>query len=438
MSRFILALFLLSAVSAQAQQVDVLGARVWPAPDQSRVVIDAAAAISHTIFSLDNPPRVVIDIPDARLTGKLPIVESRDRLLAGMRSGIRAGDDLRIVLDLKQAARIKSFLLRPNNRYGYRLVVDLSASGAGGGRAGPMSPHRRHGDRTSKKLRDVVVAIDPGHGGDDPGTTGPDGTHEKEITLAIARKLAHLMRREPGMRPFLTRDGDYYRSLRRRIALARKHKADLFISIHADSCDDPRVSGATVYTLSLRGASSEAARVLADKENSADLIGGIDFRDSNDELASVLLDMTQSATMEHSVLAARKVIASLDHLGDVHKTQIQKAGFVVLKAPDIPSMLIETAYLSNRADERRLRSPTFQKKIAEAILRGVKGYFDSFPPPGTILAARESHRRHVIIRGETLAAIAKEYDVTLDSLRSANDIEGDDIQAGQVLTIPGT
>jgi len=438
MSRFILALFLLSAVSAQAQQVDVRGARVWPAPDKTRVVIDAAAAISHTIFSLDNPPRVVIDIPDARLTGKLPIVESRDLLLAGMRSGIRAGDDLRIVLDLKRAVRVKSFLLRPNNRYGYRLVVDLSPSGSDGGRAGPASSPRRHGDRPSKRLRDVVVAIDPGHGGDDPGTTGPDGTREKNITLAIARKLGHLMRREPGMRPFLTRDGDYYVSLRRRIALARKHKADLFISIHADSCDDPRVSGATVYTLSLRGASSEAARVLADKENSADLIGGIDLSDSNDELASVLLDMTQSATMEHSVLAARKVIASLDHLGDVHKTQIQKAGFVVLKAPDIPSMLIETAYLSNRADERRLRSPTFQEKIAEAILRGVKSYFDSFPPPGTILAMRESHRRHVIIRGETLAAIAKEYDVTLDSLRSANGIDGDDIQAGQVLTIPGS
>jgi len=380
----------------------------------------------------------VIDIPDARLTGKLPIAEARDRLLAGMRSGIRAGDDLRIVLDLKRAARVKSFLLRPNNRYGYRLVVDLSPSGSDRDGAGPARSARRHDHRPSKKLRDVVVAIDPGHGGDDPGTTGPDGTREKNITLAIARKLAQLMRREPGMRPFLTRDGDYYVGLRERIALARKHKADLFISIHADACDDPGVSGATVYTLSLRGASSEAARVLADKENSADLIGGIDLSDSKDDLANVLLDMTQSATMERSVVAARKVLASLDHLGDMHKTRIQKAGFVVLKAPDIPSMLIETAYLSNRADERRLRSPTYQQKIAGAILRGVNKYFESFPPPGTILAAEESRRRHVIIRGETLAAIAKEYDVSLDSLRSVNGIDGDDIQAGQVLTIPGS
>lgn len=438
MSRFILALFLLSAVSAQAQQVDVRGARVWAAPDHIRVVIDAAAAISHTIFTLDNPPRVVIDIPNARLSGKLPIVESSDRLLSGIRSGIRAGDDLRVVLDLKEAARVKSFLLRPNDRYGYRLVVDLSPSGAGGGRAGPAGSPHRVADRSSKKLRAATVAIDAGHGGEDPGTTGPDGTQEKQITLAIARKLAHLMKREPGMRPFLTRDGDYYVGLRERIVLARKHRADLFISIHADSCDDPRVNGATVYTLSLRGASSEAAKLLADKENSADLIGGIDLTDGKDELASVLLDMTQSATMEHSVLAARKMLASLEHLGDMHKTRIQKAGFVVLKAPDIPSMLIETAYLSNRADERRLRSRAYQKTIAEAILHGVKSYFESFPPPGTILAAREAHRRHVINRGETLAAIAKEYDVSLDSLRSANGIQGDAIQAGQVLTIPGS
>jgi N-acetylmuramoyl-L-alanine amidase len=438
MSRFILALFLLSAVSAQAQQVDVRGARVWPGPDQTRLVIDTAASVSHNIFSLDNPPRVVIDIPDARLAGKLPTVQSADRLLAGMRSGIRAGDDLRIVLDLKQPARVKSFLMRPNNRYGYRLVVDLSASGASSARAGPTSSRRHRGDRPSNKLRDVVVAIDPGHGGDDPGTTGPDGTHEKTITLAIARELADLMRREPGMHPVLTRTGDYYVSLRHRIALARKHKADLFVSIHADSCDDPRVSGATVYTLSLRGASSEAARVLADKENSADLIGGIDLSDDDNDLASVLLDMTQSATMEHSVLAAQKVVASLDRLGEVHKAQIQKAGFVVLKAPDIPSMLIETAYLSNAGDERRLRSSAYQEKIAKAILRGVKRYFESYPPRGTILAAREAHRRHVINRGETLAAIAREYDVSLDSLRSANGIQGDDIQIGQVLTIPGS
>jgi N-acetylmuramoyl-L-alanine amidase len=434
MGRFILTLLLLSAIPVHAQQVEVLGARVWPAPDQTRVVIDTAAAVSHKIFPLDNPHRLVIDIPDARLTGKLPIVEPKDPLLAGIRSGIRAGDDLRIVLDLKQTVRVKSFLLRPNQRYGHRLVLDLSPSHvrpvASASRTAVGSPR--------KKLRDVVVAIDAGHGGEDPGAIGASGTKEKDITLAIARKLARLVKRERGMRPVLIRDGDYYVSLRRRIAVARKHKADIFVSIHADAFNDPRVNGSSVYTLSYRGASSEAAKWLADKENSADLIGGIDLDESDGELVTVLLDMTQNATMEHSALAAQKVLDNLKRLGDVHKSRVQKAGFVVLKAPDIPSMLIETAYISNPEEEKRLRDSGYQTHLAQALLGGIKDYLQSFPPPGTILAAREAPRRHVINRGDTLGEIAKLYDVSLTTLRSANGIDGDIIQAGQVLTIPGS
>jgi N-acetylmuramoyl-L-alanine amidase len=439
MSRLILALVLLSVITPlQAQQVEVLGARVWPAPDQTRVVIDTAAVVSHKIFSLDNPHRLVIDIPDARLTGKLPIVESGDPVLAGMRSGIRAGDDLRLVLDLKQAVRVKSFLLRPNERYGHRLVVDLSPSGGDTGAAAlRTAPHRSVGS-SRKMLREIVVAIDAGHGGDDPGAIGANGAQEKDITLAIARKLARLVKRERGMRPVLIRDGDYYVSLRRRIAIARKNQADVFVSIHADAFNDPRVSGSSVYTLSYRGASSEAAKWLADKENSADLIGGIDLSESDDELATVLLDMTQNATMEHSTLAAQKVLDNLKRLGDVHKSRVQKAGFVVLKAPDIPSMLVETAYISNPDEEKRLRDRGYQAHLAEAILGGIKDYLERFPPPGTMLAAKEASRRHVINRGDTLGEIAKLYDVSLASLRSANQINGDVIQEGQVLTIPGS
>jgi N-acetylmuramoyl-L-alanine amidase len=292
-----------------------------------------------------------------------------------------------------------------------------------------------------KRLRDVIVAIDAGHGGEDPGAIGANGTREKQVTLQIARTLARLVEKEPGMRPVLVRDGDYYIRLRKRIAIARKHKADLFVSIHADAFRDKRVSGSSVYTLSHRGASSEAAKWLADKENSADLIGGIDLSENDNLLATVLLDMTQNATLEHSNAAASKVLANLKKVGAVHNRSVQKAGFVVLKSPDIPSMLVETAFISNPKEEKRLRNADHQAKLARAVLGGVKSYFASYPPPGSKLAGDESGdgvkgRRYVINSGDTLGEIARKYDVSLTSLRSANRIDGDQIRVGQVLTIP--
>ncbi len=282
--RTIIATFLiLVSSSLSAQQVDVRSARIWTAPDHTKLVVDTAAAVTHKVFSLDNPDRLVVDIPDARLTAKLPVVEADDPLLSGVRSGIRAGDDLRLVLDLKQPVRAKSFMLEPNDQSGHRLVVDLTPKGSAAEAATGKGEHLSV--RTApKKAREVVVAIDAGHGGEDPGAIGAAGTREKQITMAIARKLAQLVKKERGMRPVLIRDGDYFVSLRKRIALARKHQADLFVSIHADAFNDPRVRGSSVYTLSHRGASSEAAKWLADKENSADLIGGIDVGENSDLL----------------------------------------------------------------------------------------------------------------------------------------------------------
>jgi N-acetylmuramoyl-L-alanine amidase len=410
-------------------------------------VVDTAAPVSHKIFSLDNPHRLVIDIPDARLKDKLPTVDAGEPLLSGMRSGVRDGDDLRLVLDLKQKVRIKSFALQPNDQYGHRLVVDLLPSGKrpmakGAGKSAEESGKKHLSIRAKpKKARDVIVAIDAGHGGEDPGAIGAKGTREKKVTMEIARKLARLVKKEPGMRPVLVRDGDYYIRLRKRISLARKHKADLFVSIHADAFRDRRVRGSSVYILSHRGASSEAAKWLADKENSADLIGGIDLSQNDNVLATVLLDMTQNATLEHSNVAAKKVLANLKRIGAVHKGSVQKAGFVVLKSPDIPSMLVETAFISNPNEEKRLRSGDHQTKLAKAILAGIKSYFASYPPPGTKLAGgggsgRDDGRRHVINSGDTLGEIARQYDVSLTSLRTVNSIDGDRIRIGQVLTIP--
>ncbi len=445
MYRFIALVLILSSLSAHAQQVEVRGARVWTAPDHTRLVVDTAASVSHKIFSLDGPHRLVIDIPDARLKDKLPTVESDEPLLTGMRSGVRDGDDLRLVLDLKQKVRAKSFALQPNDQYGHRLVVDLVPvveGPAGKAAAEEAKPHRSI--RTQpKKARDVIVAIDAGHGGEDPGAIGAKGTREKQVTLQIARKLAGLVKKERGMRPVLIRDGDYYLRLRKRISLARKQKADLFVSIHADAFRDRRVRGSSVYTLSHRGASSEAAKWLADKENSADLVGGIDLSENDNLLATVLLDMTQNATLEHSNVAATKVLANLRKLGAVHKNSVQKAGFVVLKSPDIPSMLVETAYISNPEEEKRLRNGDHQTKLAKAILSGIKAYFSSYPPPGSKLAGAGNGggsggkgRRHVINSGDTLGEIAKQYDVSVTSIRSANSIDGDRIRVGQVLQIP--
>jgi len=429
-------LLLLMSLSLQAQQMVIRDTRMRTMVDHTRLVLEATAPVPHKIFFLERPHRLVIDIPDARLGDKLPTVKADEPLLSGIRSGIRDGDDLRLVLDLKQKIRAKSFSLRPDRQFGHRLVVDLALVGRGtiGRKTGAGKSQRDRRDR----YRDVVVAIDAGHGGVDPGAIGVAGTREKDVTLRIARALAWMMKKEPGIRPVLIRDGDYFLHLRQRIHRARKRKADLFLSIHADAFRDRRVRGSSVYILSHRGASSEAAKWLADKENSADLIVGVDLKENDPMLATVLLDMTQGATLEHSNLAASWVLANLRKVGTVHKEQVQKAGFVVLKAPDIPSMLIETAFISNPEEEKRLRSKAHRVRLATAILGGVKSYFASHSPPGTKFADRGNRRRHVIRRGDTLLEIARHYHVSLVSLRRANRIDGDRIQVGQVLTIPGS
>jgi N-acetylmuramoyl-L-alanine amidase len=431
-----LAVVLLCTATAQAAQVEVKGARLWSAPDQTRLVVDTAAPVKHKVFSLTGPHRLVIDVADARLVGDLPTADGGDRVVAGLRSGVREGDDLRIVVDLKQPVRAKSFVLQPNDTYGHRLVVDLEPRDP----AAAPAPVRQV---SGGAIRDVVVAIDAGHGGEDPGAIGPRGTREKDVTLAIARKLANRVDARRGMRAVLIRDGDYYIGLRQRIDKARKHRADLFVSIHADAFRDRRVRGSSVYTLSQGGATSEAARWLAERENRADQIGGVELREQNELLAKVLIDMSQNATMEHSGIAATKVLANLQRLGSVHQTRIQKAGFAVLKSPDVPSMLVETAFISNPDEEKRLGTGSYQNKLADSILAGVVDYFEDYPPPETLFAQRRdggapgSGRRHKIVHGDTLSEIARSYNVSLHSLRAANHLDDDTIRVGQVLVVPG-
>ncbi len=321
----------------------------------------------------------------------------------------------------------------------------------------------RAGARTVRDLfgarqRKLIVAIDAGHGGQDPGARGLNGSLEKNVTLAVARELARQINAEPGMRAVLTRKGDYFIPLTERYRIARKAKADIFISIHADADPTHTATGSSVYVLSQRGASSQAARWLADQENAADLIGGVSLGDKDSTLASVLLDLSQSATMRASDDVARDVLAALHNLGRTHKSQVERANFVVLRSPDVPSMLVETAFITNPGEEQHLNDPEYRSRLATAITTGVHDYFSANPLPGTIFAQQDeppenttatalptqiaradspaTTRLHVVERGESLADIADEYGVSVRALRSANGLSGTRVRPGTRLSIP--
>ena len=427
----------LMALSVRAATVSVENIRTWPAPDHTRIVLDVDRPVEYALFVLRDPDRVVVDLRGARLSKKVPRARPGDRLLARIRAAQRKRtqggprDDLRVVLDMKRRVRPKSFLLKPNRKYGHRLVIDVYPAGGGAKKA---TVRKQAAGDASGKRRDVVVAVDAGHGGEDPGAVTRSGIREKDVVLAIARALGRRIDRTPGIKAVLIRSGDYYVGLRRRTEIARKHGADLFVSIHADSFRSPRVSGSSVYVLSRRGASSEAARWLAQQENAADFVGGVSIDDKDDLLASVLVDLQQTATRSASAEVGSQVLGSLGRIGKRHKRRVEHAGFLVLKSPDIPSILIETGFLTNPSDAKRLSNPKHQEKVAHAILDGILRHFDRSPPPGTVFAAAQ---RHTITRGETLSGIAAKYRVSVKRLRAANRISGNIIRVGDVLRIPG-
>jgi N-acetylmuramoyl-L-alanine amidase len=352
-----------------AGQTALTGVRVAASnSDHTRVVFDLAGKIDHDLFALSDPNRVVVDLQSVRKSTALVSERNETPILRGIRSAVRNGEDLRVVLDLKGKARPRSFMLEPNESNGHRLVIDLHAT-----QLSP-TPIETSKQERSRKKQQIVIAIDPGHGGKDPGAVGRRGTREKDVTLAIAKKLKKKINANPGFKAVLTREADRFVVLRKRVAKARKHQADLFISLHADAFKSPKVEGASVYALSLNGASSEAARWLAAKENAADLIGGVSLDDKDDLIASVLLDLSQTATIQDSLELGSDVLNNLGKVGKLNKRAVQQAGFAVLKAPDMPSILIETAFISNPSEEKRLSSTAHQEKIASAIFKGIKSH----------------------------------------------------------------
>lgn len=415
---------LTQAASSQAQVKNI---RISRERHKTRLVFDLNGPVEHSLFSLHKPERLVIDLKQTRLMDAGTLEELHSRQLKSIRTGVRNGHDLRVVLDLKSRTTPSSFLLEPKGSSGYRLVIDVKENGASSQREVVQK----------KPLRDVIVAIDAGHGGNDPGAVGRQGTREKDITLQVARRLKKEIDATKGMRGELVRSSDRFMRLRERIKRAHELNADLMISIHADSFPDARARGASVYALSVSGASSESARLLAEKENKVDMLfGDVAINHQDEMVRQVLLDLSLTGTIESSLDIGDEVLKELGRVGRVHKKKVQQAGFAVLKAPNIPAVLLETAFISNPNEERKLRSRAHQSKLAKAILRGVNDYFARKAPPGTWLA--EAQEQYIIRKGDTLAKIGDRYQLPVSHLRTRNSLRTDELYVGKTLYIPAS
>lgn len=463
---FIAAVAMLGVGAAHATDVEAL--RIWTGKTHTRAVIDLSGPLQYKLFQLHHPGRIVLDLDRSALVSTF-VAPQGSGVLKRVRTGRHGKHGVRVVFDLASKVRPKSFLLKPNGEDGYRLVVDMYPDKPVVVAAKPVAAH----EQKLPQQRKVVVAIDAGHGGVDPGAHGPHGTQEKTITLKVAKDLARLVDAQPGMTAVLTRSTDKFIPLKRRYQIAREHNADLFISIHADAFRNSDARGSSVWVLSPRGKTSEAARWLADEQNRADLIG-VSLDDKDDTLAAVLLDLQQGYAMKASDIVAKNVLAGLAKLGPTHRGYVEKANFVVLRSPDVPSILVETAFITNPHEERKLRNPAHREKLAEAILDGVRNYFIKTPPPGTLFAAEVAKRNgetlasevktapglakaaatpengpsastaiddgvqnvHRVSSGETLSGIASQYGVSVHALKDANSMTSDIVRTGTVLAIP--
>ena len=421
---------LLAASSAWA--VEVHEVRLWRAPDHTRIVFDLTGPAEHKLIVLDKPSRIVLDMENTTLKTNLAALQLDKTPVSRIRSGVREGDDLRVVLEISSVVNPRSFALKANEQAGDRLVLDLYDQQT-------KTPAVKKSVKQSAK-RDIIIAIDAGHGGEDPGALGPSRLREKDVVLAIAKELNALLKADKGFQPSMIRTGDYYVSLKGRRDLARKRQADLFVSIHADAFKRKEANGASVYALSTSGATSTAARYLAQRENSADLVGGVSLSDKDDVLAGVLADLSMTSTLDTSLKLGDKVLRNVDTVAKLHKQRVEQAGFAVLKSPDIPSILVETGFISNPGEAKKLGTSSYQKKMARAIHRGIRDWFLAHPPSGTLIAwqNQQQGRQYTIARGDTLSGIAQRFNVSLADLKSRNSISGSKIRVGQTLTIPTT
>lgn len=424
---------MISLLASSAFAAELNGLRLWRAPDHTRVVLDLSEINNYKIFPLANPHRVVVDIDSTRLKTDVSKLKLAKTPIQKIRSSAGKNGRMRLVFDLQQPVKPNSFTLKKSEKHSNRLVIDLHDL-----------KKRKQTIKTATKVqrqrRDVVVVIDAGHGGEDSGAVGYRKLLEKDVVLDISKRLYRLLEKERGFRPELTRTGDYSIGLRKRSETARDKGADILVSIHADSFKNRKAHGASVFTLSSNGASSESARWLASRENSADLVGGLELVDKGWMLKKTLIDLSMNASLDVSQNAASQVLASIGTMADLHKDRVEQAGFMVLKSPDIPSMLVETGFISNRKEAGKLAKPAYRQKMAQKIFEGLKDYFQQSPPEGTYLAWLKKKTpviaEHVIKRGDTLSEIAAHYRVSVALLKKVNRISGSNIHVGQRLRIP--
>lgn len=482
-----------------AELVTVSNVRVWSGPESTRIVFDLSAPVEYKTFMLTEPHRLVVDLDGARLAeNSLNEAVFKDVGMLGVRHAPRSPADYRIVFDLQKAYKPSTFQISPSHMYGQRLVIDLlhldsetsaseaprvpvtDALSALSPASTPTSPTQTAPPQTASKQgslatpaadvpdlsspnvpvdsspRPFVVVIDPGHGGEDPGAIGPRGTYEKNVVLAFSRKLQQRLNAREGVVAHLTRTGDYFIPLATRTRIARQKQADLFISIHTDGAKNSKARGASVYALSHRGATSETAKWLAQRENASDLVGGVSLDDKEDTLAYVLLDLSQSATLDASLFLGRTILGQFANITSLHSKKVEQAGFLVLRSPDIPSVLVELGYITNPDEERLLTSHAYQEKLLAALTAGVGEFYaqrgshryvalagaTTVSPATTPAVGRSTaglivaRQKHTVSRGDTLEQIARRYNVSTSALRRVNGLSGDVIYAGTTLLIP--
>lgn len=463
-AKFLLCLIFIFPALALGKQAEILSARIWESPESTRLVMELSETVQYKVMTLSNPDRIVIDVTNAqKKTNAFSKIDYSESPVKEIRTGIRNGNDIRIVLDLKEKVDANSFLLKANDQYKERLVFDLMSGSKKMKLVQDSLKSKVDNTAVSSGKRDIIVVIDPGHGGEDPGAIGPNGVREKEVVLELSKALRDKLNAKQGFKAVLTRERDYYIGLRERTVLARKFNADLLISVHADAFSKPQAKGASVYAVSTRGATSEMARWLAKRENSSDLIGGIDglnLGDKDDVLAGVLLDLSSTASLTASLGVGSQVLNQMGKLAHLHKKTVQQAGFVVLKSPDIPSILVETGFISNPTEAQKLKSSAYQQQMADSIHKGVVRYFEKTPPPGTFVAwlkqggsqqasiatsvessnvskpASSSFTNYIVKRGDTLSLIAYQNQLSLNEIKKLNGLSSDELRVGQGLKLP--
>lgn len=460
MIRFWSYCFVMVFVSVTAYAAQLVTCEVAQEGSKTSLLLTVNGDFTHKVFFLTNPSRVVVDLNNTRLATPIHQASLTTPLIKKVRSGQSATNTLRLVFDVAQNVKIKSSPWQPRGNFrGIKIELQSEANPSVSAKVTPKlatTPPKitpataiktptsnqkpiKISNRPPKTLRDVIVVLDAGHGGKDPGAKGPRASREKDVVLAITLKLKQLIDREPGMRAVLTRSGDYYVGLRNRLDIARKFNGDVFVSIHADAFNNPHSNGASVFALSQSGATSEAARWIAEKENYSEL-GGVNLGDLDDQngiVRSVLIDLSQTATINSGLQMGGRVLNQLERFTTLHNNKVEQARFMVLKSPDIPSILVETGFISNPREERNLTNFAYQTRLSQAIFQGIKGYFWESPPHGTRIEAMASSRFHLVKSGETIPTIAARYGVSVAALQSLNHLPTQiTVKPGQKLVVP--